>query len=194
MQQQLPTYPRPQQQRGRLGTNRSGGHRPTATAPPPTYAHPPSPMKRFENWNYCHTHGGDIDDQHNSITCIKPGPAHNRNATRQNTMGGSTGGMHKTILPSASGRVPPPPRQVRAPMGPPIVQQLSPTQHAAWRQAGGPPLTQPAMPMYPQTQGMWHVGQQAGPPPPAAPPVAAAPPPQPGAYMMPPYFQYQQPF
>jgi hypothetical protein len=123
-------------------------------------------------------------------------------------MGGSTGGMHKTILPSASGRVPPPPRQVRAPMGQPIIQQMSPTQHAAWRQAGGPSLTQPPVPMYPQTQGMWHVGQQAGPPsnmwniegqqagppPNAAPPVAAAPPPQPGTYMMPPYFQHQQPF
>ena len=195
-------YPR-QQQRDRRGTNRSGSYRPAARTPaqPPTYANPPSPMKRFENWNYCHTHGGDIDDMHNSMTCAKPGPAHNRNATRQNTMGGSTGGMHKTILPSASGRVPPPPRQVRAPAGPPIVQQMSPTQHAAWRQAGGPPLTQPAMPMYPQampmypqTQGMWHVGQQTGPPPPAMPPVAAAPPPQPGTYMMPPYYQYQQPF
>jgi hypothetical protein len=146
MQHQFPTYPRQQQQRGRRGTTRTSSNRPSSSGPPPMYAHPPSPMKRFENWNYCHTHGGNIDDQHNSMSCQKPGPAHNCNAMRQNTMGGSTGGMRKTILPSASGRVPPPPRQVRAPMGQPIIQQMSPTQHAAWRQAGGPPLAQPSAP------------------------------------------------
>ena len=29
---------------------------------PPGAPQPTSPVKRFENWNYCHTHGGDVDD------------------------------------------------------------------------------------------------------------------------------------
>ena len=196
LQQHLPPNAYPRQQRGRRNTTRIGGYRPAppATAPPPSHVRPPTPMKRFENWNYCHTHGGDVDDGHTSMSCIKPGPAHNRHATRQNTMGGSTGGLHKTILPSMSGRLPPPTRQSHAPMGPPITQQMTPTQHMAWQQAGGPPLTRAAVPnAYPHTQGMWHVNQHAPPPPLPAPPIAA-PPPQPGTYMLPPYYQYQQPF
>jgi hypothetical protein len=27
---------------------------------------PPTPSKRWENWNYCHTHGGDVDNTHTS--------------------------------------------------------------------------------------------------------------------------------
>jgi hypothetical protein len=73
--------------------------------------HTPMPYKRYENWNYCHTHGGDVEDAHTSATCPRQGPFHNPNATRANTMGGSQVGMHKMILPSASGRIPPPPRQ-----------------------------------------------------------------------------------
>lgn len=63
-------------------------------------------IKRFENWEYCSTHGGDVPDGHNSMTCTKPGPSHNYYATRQNYMqvGGSRRGMHKNILPSAVGR------------------------------------------------------------------------------------------
>jgi hypothetical protein len=37
------------------------------------------------------------------------GPTHNPNATRANIMGGLIARMHKTILPSACGRTPPPP-------------------------------------------------------------------------------------
>ncbi|KAL3792547.1 hypothetical protein ACHAW5_007907, partial [Stephanodiscus triporus] len=62
-------------------------------------AMPATPYKRFENWNYCHTHGGDVDDNHTSQTCSRPGPAHNWQANRQNVMAGSSAGMHKTILP-----------------------------------------------------------------------------------------------
>jgi hypothetical protein len=29
----------------------------------------PTPYKRYENWNYCHTHGGDVEDGHTSATC-----------------------------------------------------------------------------------------------------------------------------
>jgi hypothetical protein len=73
-------------------------------------ARPPTPYKRWENRNYCHTHGGDIDDTHTSMTCGNHGPTHNPNATRANIMGRSVGGMHKTILPLACGRTPPPRR------------------------------------------------------------------------------------
>jgi len=37
---------------------------------------PPSPIKRFENWNYCSTHGGDVDNYHTSATCSRPGENH----------------------------------------------------------------------------------------------------------------------
>jgi hypothetical protein len=184
-----------QRQHNQRGATRRGGTPPAYQQPTTTSTRPmlpPTPYKQFENWNNCHTHGGDIDDGHTSGSCQKPGYKHNRGATRQNTMNSLTAGLHKTILLLASGRVPPPPPQPRVPSGPPIVQQMSPTQHMAWQQAGGPPLTRPVMPSYP-THGMWHIGQHAGPPPPAAPPVAATPPPQPGTYMTPPYYQYQMP-
>jgi hypothetical protein len=71
----------------------------------------PTPYKQYENWNYCHTHGGDIKDGHTSTRCNRQGPVHNPNATRANMMGGSPAGMHKTFLPSASSRTPPPHRQ-----------------------------------------------------------------------------------
>jgi hypothetical protein len=34
--------------------------------------HPPNPYKQWENWNYCHSHGGDVDNNHTSATCGKP--------------------------------------------------------------------------------------------------------------------------
>ena len=77
---------------------------------------PPTPYKRWENWNYCHTHGGDVDDTHRSASCRNRGPAHNPNATRANIMGGSIAGMHETIVPSAFGRTPPPPSPPAAAM------------------------------------------------------------------------------
>jgi hypothetical protein len=33
----------------------------------------PTPYKQWENWNYCHMHGGDIEDCHMSATCGNPG-------------------------------------------------------------------------------------------------------------------------
>ena len=87
-------------------------------------ARPPTPYKRWENWNYCHTHGGDIDDTHTSTLCNKRSPTHNPNATRANMMGGSIPGMHKTILPLVCGRTPPPPshpqQQQRPQQRPPV--------------------------------------------------------------------------
>jgi hypothetical protein len=72
---------------------------------------PPMPYKQWENWNYRHTHGSDVKDAQTSTTCTRQGPFHNPNATCANIMGGSLAGMHKMILPSASGHTPPPPRQ-----------------------------------------------------------------------------------
>jgi hypothetical protein len=66
-------------------------------------------LQALENWNYCHTHGGNVDNAHTSATCGNRGPTHNPNASRANIMGGSTAGMHKTILSLARGRKPPPP-------------------------------------------------------------------------------------
>jgi hypothetical protein len=68
---------------------------------------PPTPYKRWENWNYCHSHGGDIDDNHTSASCGKPGPTNNPNASRTNIMGGLVARMHKTILPLACPHTPP---------------------------------------------------------------------------------------
>lgn len=73
------------------------------TGPPATQLSVPNPVKKWENTNYCHTHGADIDDAHTSATCTRPGPFHNYAATRDNMMGGSISGLHKTIMPSTVG-------------------------------------------------------------------------------------------
>ncbi len=147
------------------------------------------PFKKFDNWNYCSTHGGDIHNTHTSGMCRHPGPLHNPSATRANTMGGSMAGLDKMILPSASGRAPPLLRQQHAPatatwQQPPPPMNIT-SAMAAMR------LTMPMMPLVPY-QVLYHVSQQFGPNPPAA--VPPAPPaPQPGTMMMPYYAQYQQP-
>ncbi len=92
-----------------FGGSRAGAQQPT---------HPPNPYKHWENWNYCSTHGGDIEDWHTSATCGYWRPAHNPNVTRANIMGGLVAGMHKTILPLAHGCTPPPsccPQQQQCP-------------------------------------------------------------------------------
>lgn len=90
--------------RGGYQCNNNNQHVPTG--PPTTQLSVPNPYKRFENMNYCHMHGGDVDDFHTSATCSKPGQFHVYDATCDNTMGGSVSGLHKTIMPSASGRRP----------------------------------------------------------------------------------------
>jgi hypothetical protein len=82
--------------KGQGGSGSSGGNE-----QPTWYA--PTPFKHWENWNYCHMHGGDIENCHTSAACGKPGPAHNLHGTHANTMGASAAGMHKTILTSVSG-------------------------------------------------------------------------------------------
>jgi hypothetical protein len=53
------SYPQqPTSQEGQQGS----GHAPVR---------PPMPYKQWENWNYCHTHGGDVKDAHMSATCTR---------------------------------------------------------------------------------------------------------------------------
>ena len=54
-------------------------------------------FKKFNNWNYCWTHGFDIGDNHHSGNCLRPAPGHVWTATRQNPCGGSTRNQHKII-------------------------------------------------------------------------------------------------
>jgi hypothetical protein len=73
------------------------GHNPY----PPHSGYPqarPTNAKRHSNMNYCWTHGGDVDDNHNGYTCEKPHPQHIPTATRQNTMGGNPRGMNKVWM------------------------------------------------------------------------------------------------
>ena len=66
---------------------------------------PQNPVKRYENQNYCWSHGGDISAKHHSGNCPKQLMGHQCGATRQNPMGGTPKGCHKTIMPSAAGKV-----------------------------------------------------------------------------------------
>ena len=68
-------------------------------------ANPKHPIKCYENQNYCWSCGFDVESTHTSQTCPKPKPGHQFNATRFNTMGGCMAASHKTIMPSAAGRV-----------------------------------------------------------------------------------------
>ena len=53
--------------------------------------------------SYCHTHGCLVGPKHNSKTCRQPGPNHNRNATRQNAMGGAIWKANPTPTPDKKG-------------------------------------------------------------------------------------------
>jgi hypothetical protein len=54
---------------------------------------PGTGQKRFNNSNYCWTHGYDIDGQHNSSNCHNPSDSHQHGATPTNPMGGSEANM-----------------------------------------------------------------------------------------------------
>ncbi len=64
----------------------------------------PSSVKRYKNWNYCFAHGGNVSNNHTSMTCAHPSKNHQRAATRINTMGCNLHYMNKTVFPSAVGR------------------------------------------------------------------------------------------
>jgi hypothetical protein len=108
---------------------------------------PPTPIKRFDNWNYCSTHGGDVDNNHTSATCARPGENHQRAATRTNTMGGSLRSMHKTILPSAVGQQAAPTRP------PPTPINYTPTFFNPFGNTG---------PRFPMTPSSWGFGPHDG--------------------------------
>jgi hypothetical protein len=184
-----------QQQRGRHGALRqpsTGSRRnptPTAYQQPggfPGGKHPlqpPTPFKMFVNWNDCYTHGRDVNNTHTGMTCRHPGPLHNPNATRTNTMGGNMAGLHRMILPSTSGRVPPAPHRPPAPTLTMWQQPLPPTNFALTMA-----LMHPMMPATPY-QAINYMGYQFGPsplqfgpPPPAV--MPPGPPPAPPVGMM----------
>ena len=112
-----------------------------------TRGQPPTPIKRFDNWNYCSMHGGDLDNNHTSATCARPGENHQCTATRTNTMGGSMRGMHKTILPSIVGRQAAPTRP------PPVPINYTPTFVHPFGNNG---------PRFPMTPSSWGFGPHAG--------------------------------
>ena len=62
-----------------------------------------NPVKRVNNWNYCHTHGFDIEDHHNSSNCQNPGQYYVWTVMRANPCNGSRRKMHKTQLSGQRG-------------------------------------------------------------------------------------------
>ncbi len=88
-------------------------------------------------------------DTHTSATCARPGLRHNPNATRNNTMGGSSAGLHKTILPSAARCTMPnlhPQAQQKQQQCPPVSYfPMQAMQTPAWQQAA-PPVGHGGMP------------------------------------------------
>ena len=55
----------------------------------------PPRNKKYQNLNYCWTHGADIQDAHTGYTCRHPATGHRPDATRNNQMGGSTKGLDR---------------------------------------------------------------------------------------------------
>jgi hypothetical protein len=141
--------------------NGGGGNYPTQG----TSQAPPSPLKRFKNWNYCHTHGGNIHSSHTSATCGQHSVNHQRNNTRSNTMGGNNKGLHKTILPSAAGQCTP----AAQPTPPPT--NYTPTFAMPFGNNG---------PRFPTAPGSWGFGPHAA----AYQCASNIPPPQPETSMM----------
>ncbi len=166
-----PMYPPPTQQRnynayyarrGGRGGRRTGYQKqaPLPTGPPAAMLSVPNPNKRWDNWNYCHTHGYDVEPDHTSATCTRPGPFHNWQATRTNNMGGSIRAQHKTILPLAGGQQQQPTygNYNHAPMYPPATPYMQQRQPPAPHQYnnGQPPTTPPMMPQQPMMHNQHH--------------------------------------
>ena len=61
--------------------------------------------KRYENWNFCWSHGNDVSKDHTSATCQHRHPNHQVMATRTNPMGGNPKDSTPTISPSHEGRL-----------------------------------------------------------------------------------------
>jgi uncharacterized membrane protein YgcG len=78
------------------GGGRGNYQQPMQSGTYPQQQRPPNFNKRFQNDNYCWTHGADVN--HNGYECTKPKPGHIPQATRYNAMGGNGKGAHKYIL------------------------------------------------------------------------------------------------
>lgn len=52
--------------------------------------------RRYNNNNYCWTHGFDCHPEHTSASCKNPGTGHIKEATKENNMGGSQLAKYKT--------------------------------------------------------------------------------------------------
>jgi hypothetical protein len=59
----------------------------------------PLASERYKNWNYCFTHGGDVDNNHTSAICAHPSENHQCAATGTNTMGGNFALHEQDYLP-----------------------------------------------------------------------------------------------
>jgi hypothetical protein len=92
---QPPNYPY-QAPQGRGGYQPPTGYQAPGQFPPARPYRPPN-SKRYNNLNYCWTHGADVADTHRSDTCQHPAHYHQPQATRYNTMGGAQTGLHKTF-------------------------------------------------------------------------------------------------
>ena len=57
-------------------------------------------VKIYNNWNYCHTHGFDVKDEHDGSNCRNPIWNHNWPSTCGNTMGVSQRNKSKAYLPN----------------------------------------------------------------------------------------------
>ncbi len=145
----------------------------------------PHAVQVLQNWNYYHSHSGNITNGHTSRTCAKPGPVHNPHTTRTNMMNGSAVGLHKMILPLASGHATHVPHQQRPP-APASWQQPLPPIHFTTSM----PQMMPFAPYY----QMHYMGRKFGPTHcPIAQPAPPVPAPPEGTMMMPYYASYPQP-
>jgi hypothetical protein len=59
-------------------------------------AHPNA--KKYNNTNYCWSHGADISDAHTGWSCRRMANGHQQQATRQSTMGGNPKDLHKVWM------------------------------------------------------------------------------------------------
>jgi hypothetical protein len=64
-----------------------------------TLAHRDGPARprprRYNNTNYCWTHGWDVHESHTSLTCNCQATGHKTSATRSSTMGGTDANKNK---------------------------------------------------------------------------------------------------
>jgi len=63
-----------------------------------------NPVKHFNNWNYCRSHGYGVEDWHKSETCPNPDHNHIWNASQNNLMGVHDKTKHKNIFPGTIGK------------------------------------------------------------------------------------------